>query len=66
MDTRTPGGFLAVSPQVFTFSQVYNPVQQPSPTNFCLFSAVEFTQANSKRIAFSEQGNDSTTEIHKI
>ena len=30
MDTRTPGGFLAVSPQVFTFSQAYNPIQQPS------------------------------------
>ena len=27
MNTRNPGGFLAVTLQVFTFAQAYNPVQ---------------------------------------
>ena len=27
MNTPTPGGFLAVTLQVFTFAQAYNPVQ---------------------------------------
>ena len=27
MNTRTPGGFLAVTLRVFTFAQAYNPVQ---------------------------------------